>query len=173
MRQTVPAPTSPRHALATARAVQAAILTTGLRATYTHPAFTRTDGRFRDGDPVPYAPRIVARTDASLAHRLGSMWLEPVMGKIGVGLEGAAERYLPLAIRGQNALFADALASVSWRALELGVSGTNLLSLGYFDAQYLIAGAQHVLVAPPTMVLVTLEIHIDGRKQGNDDVTVD
>ena len=74
---------------------------------------------------------------------------------------------LPLALRAQNAFFVDALASASWREFELGVSGTNLLALGYFDAQYLVAGAQHVLVAPPTMVLVTLEVHIDGRKSSD------
>jgi hypothetical protein len=169
LRENVPAPASRRVGAATALAAQAGILTTGFSATYTHAAFTESDARFRDGDPVPYAPRFVARTDATVSDVVTKLAGKPVTGKIGVAMEAAAERYLPLAVRAQNAFFVDALASASWREVELGVSGTNLLSLGYFDAQYLIGGAQYVLVAPPMMVLVTLEIHIEGRRANNAD----
>lgn len=164
LRENVAAPSSRRAGAATALAAQSGMVTTAFSATYTHAVFTASDGRFRDGDPVPYAPRLVVRSDASISEKITTLGGKPIVGKLGAGVEAAVERYLPLAIRGQNALFVDALASASWREFELGVSGTNLLSLGYFDAQYLIAGAQHVLVAPPTMVLMTLEIHIEGRK---------
>lgn len=167
LRENVPAPPSRRVGAATALAAHAGIVTTAFSATYTHAVFTGADSRFRDGDPVPYAPRLVVRSDASIADKLTTLCGKPVVGKLGAGIEGAVERYLPLALRAQNALFVDALASASWREFELGISGTNLLSLGYFDAQYLIAGAQHVLVAPPTMVLMTLEIHIEGRKSND------
>lgn len=173
LRENVAAPSSRRVGGATALAAHAGIFTTAFSATYTHAVFTGSDARFRDGDPVPYAPRFVTRSDASIGGEITKLCGKPVGGKIGAGVEAAAERYLPLALRGQNALFVDALASASWREFELGVSGTNLLSLGYFDAQYLIASAQHVLVAPPTMVLMTLEIHIEGRKNDNEDRSLD
>jgi len=162
--ENVPAPSSRRLGAATALAAHSGIFSTAFSATYTHAVFTGTDARFRDGDPVPYAPRFVARSDVSIADRIATFAGKPVSGKLGVAMEGAVERYLPLALRGTNALFLDALAAATWREFELGVSATNLLSLGYFDAQYLISGAQYVLVAPPTMVLLTLEIHIEGRK---------
>ena len=168
LRENVPAPSSRRIGGATALAAHAGMFTAAFSATYTHAAFTASDTRFRDGDPVPYAPRLVTRSDVSIADEITTLAGKPIVGKVGAGVEAAVERYLPLALRGQNALFVDALASASWREFELGISGTNLLSLGYFDAQYLIAGSQQVLVAPPTMVLVTLEIHIEGRKTRDD-----
>lgn len=168
LRENVAAPASRRVGAATALAAHAGIFDTAFSATYTHAVFTGSDSRFRGGDPVPYAPRLVVRSDASVSGELTTVCGHAVVGKIGGGIEAGLERYMPLALRAQNALFVDALASASWREFELGVSGTNLLSLGYFDAQYLIAGAQHVLVAAPAMVLMTLEVHIDGRKQTDD-----
>jgi len=172
-RENVAAPSSRRVGAATALGAKAGIFTTAFSTTYTHAAFTASDDRFREGDPVPYAPRFVARTDAALTDKIATLASKPVIGHAGVALEGAAERYLPDGVPGTNALFLDALGSLGWREFTLGVSGMNLLGLRYFDAQYTYLGAQHVLVATPTMVMLTLEIHIEGRASESADASVD
>jgi hypothetical protein len=122
---------------------------------------------------VPYAPRFVARTDTAVTDRIATLAAKPIVAHAGIALEGAAERYLADGSRGTNALFLDALGSLAWREFTLGVSGTNLLGLRYFDAQYTYIGAQHVLVATPTMVMLTLEIHIEGRGSESADPSMD
>jgi iron complex outermembrane receptor protein len=185
-RENAAAPSSRRLGVATAIAAKTKPLAGrysafngSMSATYTHAVFTGSDVRFRDGDPVPYAPRLVLRTDASLSDRIGRLAERAIVGKIGAGLEGAAERFMPDGSSAKNALFVDALATVTWREFEIGVSGTNLLALRYYDAQYLYASnferapvlpapRSNVLVAVPTMVLFTLDIHIEGRKEAHE-----
>ncbi len=176
LRENAPAPPSRRAGVASALAAKHKPLAASVSATYTHAVFTGSDARFRDGDAVPYAPRLVLRSDASVTEKIGRVLRRSVVGKIGVGFEGAADRFLPDGSNAKNALFVDALASATWREFELGISGTNLLGLRYYDAQYLYASnferaptlppaRSNVLVAVPTMVLMTLEIHLEGRKQ--------
>ncbi len=176
-RENAPAPASRRIGVASAIAAQASVFLTSLSATYTHASFIDSDARFREGAPVPYAPRFVVRADTSAGLEVGSIMSKAVRARAGLGLEGAAFRYLPDGTDAKNAFFVDALASVGWREFDLGVNGTNLLNVSYFDAQYLYvsnftqspalptAPAQHVLVAMPTSVFVTLEVHLQGRKE--------
>jgi hypothetical protein len=98
------------------------------------------------------------------------------MARIGLGFEGVAGRPLPGGRDGRNIVYVDGVAAIGWRSLELGLNATNLLGLKYYDAQYVYAsnfdrspvvpGAQpHVLVAPPTTIFVTLQVHLRATKE--------
>jgi hypothetical protein len=97
------------------------------------------------------------------------------MGRLGMGFEGVAGRSLPDGRDAKDVVYVDAVAAVGWRSLEVAVNGTNLLGLRYYDSQYVYASnfersptvgpaTSHVLVAPPTAVFVTLQIHLRGTK---------
>ena len=71
-------------------------------------------------------------------------------------------------------MYVDALASASWRALELGLNAMNLLGQRYYDAQYVYVSnfamsstlpppAARVLVGAPTSVFLTLQVRIEPR----------
>src|SRR5690606_37820415 len=95
LRENAHAPPSRRIGAATAVSARVKPFAASMSATYTHAEFTGTDARFREGEPVPYAPRLVLRTDASVTQRLGRVLGRRVVGKLGAGIEGAAERFLP------------------------------------------------------------------------------
>jgi hypothetical protein len=172
-RSNIEAPASARFGTSGALALRVGAFGTSVSATYTRAQFTGSDANFKDGDAVPYAPAFVLRDDAFVTTRLGRIFGRRVSGRIGLGLEGVAGRTLPGGRDGKNIAFVDALASVSWREVELSVNGTNLLGLRYYDSQYVYASnferrptvpppSAQVLVAPPTAVFVTLQIHIRG-----------
>lgn len=167
------APSSIRAGAAATGTAREGIFGSTTSLTYARARFTGSGAGFSEGDPVPYAPSFVMREDAFVAGRLGRLDGRRVSGRVGVGLEGVAGRELPLGRDGKDIVYVDALAAVTWRELELGVNGTNLFGLRYYDSQYVYASnfeksptvpapTPHVLVAPPTMVFVTLTIHLRG-----------
>ncbi|MDB4996013.1 MAG: Outer rane receptor protein [Myxococcaceae bacterium] len=172
-RANVEAPSSVRVGTSGSLALHAGAFGTSVSATYTRAQFTGADANFRNGEAVPYAPAFVVRDDAYVTARLGSLAGRRVTGRVGIGLEGVAGRPLPGGRDGKNLAYVDALASVGWRELELSVNGTNLLGLRYYDSQYVYVSnfekrptlpppSAQVLVAPPTAIFVTLQIHIRG-----------
>ena len=181
-RENVEAPPSVRAGVATAVATHVGPFGTSVSGTDTHTEFTSSDSRFRDGDPVPYAPTFVLRTDSSLSGRIGRVGGRKVTGKLGAGIEGVAGRSLPLPggpRTGQDLICLDALAALGWRGVELAVNGTNLLDQRYYDSQYVYVSnfeksptlppaSEHVLVAEPASIFVTLQIHILGTKSESD-----
>jgi iron complex outermembrane receptor protein len=169
--QSAPAPSSSRTGVAATTTVRWGVFGASVSATYTHAVFTASDAQFQSGTQVPYAPAVVLRDDTFVAARLGTAFGHPVQGRIGVGLEGAAGIMLPGGAAGKNVFYADALARVAWRQLELGLNAMNIFDLRYYDAQYvyvsnfqrsstLPAPSSHVIVAPPASVFVTLQIHL-------------
>jgi iron complex outermembrane receptor protein len=166
-----PAPSSSRTGVAATTNVRWGFFGTSVSATYTRAVFTGSDAEFPSGTQVPYAPALVLRDDTFATATLGKIGKHPVQGRIGVGLEGGAGITLPGGASGKNVFYADALARVSWRQLELSFNGMNLLGLRYYDAQYVYASnfqrstvlpppSSHVIVAPPTSFFVTLQIHL-------------
>jgi hypothetical protein len=144
---------------------------TTVSATYVRAVLTGGDDAFRPGDAVPYVPSVVVRDDAFVAGPLGTTARGPVVGRFGVGLQGAFGGTLPGGAAEIPAMYVDALAAASWRQFELSVNGMNLLDRRYYDAEYLYVSnfqksttlpppSAHVLVAPPTSVVVTLKIRL-------------
>ena len=170
-RRNVEAPPSTRLGGAAAATLRSGPFGTSFSATYTRAWFTESDARFRENELVPYAPMLVLRNDAFIVTSLGRLDERHVMARIGLGFEGVAGRPLPGGRDGKNIVYLDGVAALGWKSLELAVNATNLLGLRYYDAQYVYASnfdrssvvgpAQpHVLVAPPTAVFVTLQVHL-------------
>lgn len=181
-RENIPAPSSVRAGAAVAMSARLAPFGTSLSATYTRARFTGSDQHFTEGSPVPYAPAFVLRDDAFVAGRLGKLGTAPLRGRLGLGVQGVFGRPLPGGRDGQDFVNLDGTASLSWRMLELALNGTNLLGLRYYDAQYvyvsnfekkpaLPAPSPHVLVAAPTAVFLTVQVHLRGKKSESDRFT--
>jgi len=169
--ESAPAPPSSRTGVAAEMNVRWGFLGTSVSATYTHAVFTGSNDQFQAGTPVPYAPGVVLRTDTFVASELGTFRKHPLLGRIGAGVESAADITLPGGAAGRDVFYVDALAKLTWRELELGVNGMNLLNTRYYDAQYVYVSnfqksatlpppSAHVIVAPPTSVFVTLQVHV-------------
>ncbi len=179
LRQNAEAPSSQRLGLAGALTLRSGPFGSSISATYTNARFTGSDARFVDGQRVPYAPAFVARNDAFVVGSLGRVLDRHVMGRVGMGLEGVAGRVLPDGRAAKDVAYVDAVAALGWRSIEVAINATNLLGLRYYDSQYVYASnfersptigtpTSHVLVAPPTAVFVTLQIHLRGSKNDTD-----
>lgn len=175
-RQSLEAPPSVRAGAQVAMSARHGPFAASLSGTYTYARFTGSDARFREGDPVPYAPAFVLRDDMSAAVTLGRPFGKELTGRVGAGVEGVVGRSLPGGGSGKDLAYLDAVLAVGYRGAELAVSGTNLLGLRYYDAQYVFASnfersptlpppSPHVLVAAPTTVMVTLEVHVRGKRE--------
>ncbi|MDB4947028.1 MAG: Outer rane receptor protein [Labilithrix sp.] len=140
--------------------------------TFTRAEFTNTDGGYAAGDLLPYAPQVVARTDAAFTPTLGHVLNRAVTGRFGLGGTGVARRPLPYAELGHDYFLVDALASVRIKEIELGVSAFNLLDLDWYDGEYTFASSfqrgqnrslvpeRHVTVGPPRTVMATLSLYL-------------
>ena len=170
-RANVPAPSSSRAGVAAAFGCRVGIFGTTASATFTRAAFTGSDATFHAGDPVPYAPAMVVRDDAFVITPLGKLSGDPMVGRFGLGLQGAFGATLPGGQSAMPAAYLDGLASVAWRSLEVSLNGTNLLDRRYDDLQYvyvsnfgksttLAAPSTHVLVAAPAAVFLTLQVRL-------------
>lgn len=173
-RQNIAAPSSVRAGAQIAMAARTDHFGANLSGTYTYSRFTDGDARFREGSPVPYAPAFVLRTDAFADGDLIKLFGHEVKGKVGAGVEAVLGRTMPSGRAGNDLATLDAGGSLAWRWLELGLSGTNLLGLRYYDSQYeyvsnfeksasLPPAQAHVLVAAPTTVMLTLQVHVRGE----------
>jgi hypothetical protein len=179
-RENTPAPASSRFGAAGAIAVRWGVLGTSVSGTATRAVFDASDDRFREGDPVPYAPAFVLRDDAFVVAPLGMLGGRRVVGRFGVGLQGAFGAKLPGGADAKGVAYVDALASASWHDIDLALNAMNLLGLRYYDLQYLYtsnfqaspslpAAAPRVLVAPPSSVFITLQLRLDRRPRAAED----
>ncbi|WP_437933595.1 TonB-dependent receptor [Sorangium sp. So ce341] len=175
-RQNVEAPSSVRAGAQLVMSARSGPFGAHLSGTYTHARFTGSDARFAKGDPVPYAPAFVLRDDVFASGAVGRLFGKELTVRVGAGVEGVAGRSLPGGRDGKDSVSLDAVAAVGWRGMELALNGTNLLGLRYYDAQYVYASnferglpppppSPHVLVAAPTAWMLTLQIHVRGKKQ--------
>jgi hypothetical protein len=174
-RASTPAPSSSRVGGSGALVVRYGALGESASATYARAVFTGSDERFRDGDPVPYAPSFVVRDDTFVLLPLGTAAGAPIGGRFGAGLQGAFGASLPGGGAALPALYVDALAAASWRAFELSFNAMNLLDRRCYDQELVYVSnfgrsptlpppSAHVLVAPPASVFLTLQIRLGGRE---------
>jgi len=175
-RTAVPAPSSQRVGGSAAGTMRQGIFGSSLSATYARAVFTGSDGTFQSGDAVPYAPTVVVRDDTFVVAPVGRIAGSRVVGRFGVGLQGAFGATLPGGGQEIPAMYVDALAAASWRSFELSLNGMNLLDRRYYDAEYVYSSnfqksttlpppSAHVLVAPPASVFLTLKVRLGGRAE--------
>jgi hypothetical protein len=128
---------------------------------------------------VPYAPAFVLREDTFVIAPLGRVGGNQVVGRFGVGMQGALGAILPGGAQGTPVLYVDALAAASWRAFELSINGMNLLDRRYYDQELVYAAnfgkspalpapSPHVLVAPPASAFVTLAVRLGTHEDAGD-----
>jgi iron complex outermembrane recepter protein len=171
--ENVPAPSSRRVGASTAMTLREGIFGMSANATFVRAVFTASDDRFTEGSQVPYAPAFVLRDDAFVETALGRLGDSTLVGRLGMGLQGTVGTALPGGAAAKEAAYIDALASASWRWLEVSINGMNLLGGRYYDVEYVYVSnfeksptlpppAARVLVATPTSVFVTLQIHVGG-----------
>jgi len=174
-RQHLAAPSSMRAGAQLAMSVRTGPFGASLSGTYTRARFTGSDALFREGDPVPYAPAVVLRSDMFVATELAKPMEEELQGRLGAGVQAVAGRSLPGGLNGNGFAVLDAVATVEYRGVELALNGTNLLGVRYYDAQYVYASnfeksptppvtSPHVLTAAPRGVMLTLQVHIGRSK---------
>jgi hypothetical protein len=167
-----PAPSSSRAGLAGAVGLRRGAFGTSASATYVRAVFTGSDGRFHEGAAVPYAPALVLRDDVYVVTKLGSYSKSSVVGRFGAGVQGAAGARLPDGSEARPAMYVDALASATWRSIELGLNAMNLFDQRYYDLQYFYRAnfarsptlpppSARVIVADPASVFLTLKVLLD------------
>jgi iron complex outermembrane receptor protein len=179
-RDNVQAPPSTRFGAAAAMTLRSGPVGASVSATYARATFTESDATYKKGELVPYAPAFVLRDDVFIANRLGRVAGHSLHGRVGFGVEGVAGRPLPDGFgTGRDLVDVDGVAALRWRWCEVSVNGTNLLGLQYYDSQYVYVSnfqkasplpppTAHVLVAAPTAVFVSLQIHLQGEKSDSE-----
>lgn len=142
---------------------------------------TLVNARFSDtGLPIPYAPPVVARWDgvlfSALPFRVGGTKPE---ASLGTGISYVGRRPLPFDERSDVQLLVDAAAQVSWKALTLGITCTNLLGRQYRIGEYnyvsdfrsapypTLVPARHFSAGEPRAVYASLTITF-GRESKED-----
>lgn len=140
-------------------------------ATVVDARFRAGAGDFAAGDPLPYVPRVVVRSDAVYRAPFARAFGRTLEGTLGLGVTGVASRPLPYGEPGANVALADARASVRLREIELGVDVQNLLDAPWIEGQFVYPSSfgdaravsslpvSHVSVGPPRLVLATLTLH--------------
>jgi hypothetical protein len=121
---------------------------------------------------VPNVPAVLWRTDVNAHGPLARLRDAPLTGRVGVGYTLLGGRHVTDTILGPTINVLNALASVRWRFIELGLDVYNLLGLQYpDDEQYYVSnwslkagqqpasGAVHVVAAPPRSALGTLTLY--------------
>lgn len=140
--------------------------------TYTRAVFRGTDHRFVEGDLLPYAPQIVARSDLSYEEELTRFGEHTLRGKVGYGLSYLGRRPLPYSEMGHDVFLIDTSASLRLSSLELKLDVYNLLDAEHYDGEFVYASrfdlekgaslvpARHVTVGPPRCFFLTLSFYV-------------
>jgi iron complex outermembrane receptor protein len=109
--------------------------------TVTHAAFSETDAQHNEGDLLPYAPQVVARSDLGLAPELTTILNRALVLKAGLGLSLIARRTLPFSELGTNIFQADASLGLRWQEVEFKADVYNLLDARWFDGEFTYASS--------------------------------
>lgn len=126
---------------------------------------------------IPYAPNVVARTDAVVFGEL-PLRLEghPLHASLGTGVSYVGSRPLPYDERSDTIFFVDLGASLRWRSVSLGLMATNVLDRRYRLAEFNYASdfhsqpyptqvaARHFVAGEPRALYATLTVTLDGGK---------
>lgn len=124
---------------------------------------------------VPYVPDVVVRDDLVLKSKLGvSVDGSPLEGSLGTGVTFVGRRALPFGERSGVLFTVDTSATISWKAVEIGLVVQNLLDrrqrLNEYNyasdwgsaAQPTLVPARHFVAAPPRVVLGQLTLRFEG-----------
>ena len=122
---------------------------------------------------VPNVPQVLWRTDVNVHGELGRIEGAPLTGRFGVGYTLLGGRHVNDAIIGPTNNVLNALASVRYRFVELGLDMYNVLGLKYADdVEYYVSNwsfrsgqqpasaAVHIVAAPPRTALATLTLYL-------------
>ncbi len=122
---------------------------------------------------VPNVPQLLWRTDVSVRGELGRIKGAPLTGRGGVGYTLLGGRHVNDAIVGPTNNVLNALGSVRYRFVEVGLEMYNVLGLKYADdeeyyvsnwsfkpGQQAASAAVHVVAAPPRTALATLTLNL-------------
>jgi hypothetical protein len=121
---------------------------------------------------VPNVPAILWRTDVNVHGEVLTVQGTPVTGRAGVGFTLLGGKHVNDNIIAPTDYILNALASVRWRFIELGLDMYNVLGLQYpDDEQYFlsnwgfkpgqqpVSGAVHIIAAPPRTTLGTVSLY--------------
>jgi len=107
------------------------------RATLDDPPVDPADpGGPRAGDPVAFVPPLVVRSDTSFHLPVGRVHGEPVTLSGGLGQTLLSERPVSGASWLPVVYMLDATVAARYRAVQVGLQGTNLLGLDYVDSAF-------------------------------------
>ena len=125
---------------------------------------------------VPYVPDVVVRSDSVLHHDLPFLILgSKVVGALGVGVTYVGRRPLPYGERSDEVLTVDASSTLEWRAVEIGVTATNLTNRQYRLGEYNYASdvrsqqaptlvpVRHFTAGAPLGIFATLALRFGGK----------
>ncbi len=116
--------------------------------TYTHASFSEAGPKHEEGDLLPYAPQVVARTDLGLAPELTTLFDRALILKAGLGLSLIARRPLPFSEIGTNVFQADTSLGLRWKEIELKGEIFNLFDSRWFDGEFTYASTFEQGAAP-------------------------
>lgn len=141
-------------------------------ATYTDATFRSSDATYAAGDRLPYVPILVLRSDMAVEHGVGRAFGAPLVGRVGVGLQGLHGRPLPYGETGNDVFLVDTTASLRWRAVTLSLDVFNLLDADWYDGQFVYASNfgrsitpsrvpfRHVTVGAPRTLWASVALHL-------------
>ena len=101
------------------------------------------------GEAIPYVPHVMARSETALFVNLPwTIAARPVRAALGPSVTYVGNRTLPYGQTSDPYVLVDAALKLSWRALELGLVGTNLLDKRYRLSEFTLVSDFHTQPGP-------------------------
>jgi iron complex outermembrane recepter protein len=139
---------------------------------------TLVRARFDDTDlAVPYTPSVVARADGVIFGDVPLVFDgSAITGSLGTGVSFIGRRPLPLGEESSQTFLVDVGASLGWRAVSLGLIGTNILGRQYWLGEYNYVSdfrsqpyptrvaSRHGTAGEPRAVYATLTVTLGGAE---------
>lgn len=140
-------------------------------ASYTRATFRESEGRYTEGDLVPFVPQTVGRCDLSVAPGSVSFGNETLTLRAGAGMDLLLNRPLPYGELGSDVLLLGALVELGYGPLELELAGENLLDAIWYDGEFVYASdfpdvprsalpERHVTTGAPRTFMASLSLRL-------------
>jgi iron complex outermembrane receptor protein len=140
--------------------------------TFTRAAFRDSSERYVEGDLLPYAPQIVARSDLGYERVLTHVGERALQARVGYGLSYLGRRPLPYSEFGHDVFLVDGRASLRLSEVELELEVFNLFDAAHYDSEFVYASrfdpgaaaslvpVRHVTIGAPRSFLLTLSFYV-------------